>query len=372
MQGLGSAQNGCQRLDGGANDVVVGLLRRQGAPGCLGMESEHAGSRVPTVESLLHYPVPDLASRSILGDFFEEIVVGIEKEGEPGSEIVDLQSGPNGRLDVLDAVAQGEGQFLQGRGTGFSDVIATDRDAVPLGDVSGCEGNGVGNQPHGRMRRIDPLLLSNVFLQDVVLKGAPQPGPAKAAFLGVSQKHGPDDGSRAIDGHGGADGLQVDVPEENLHVRQGIHGDAAFADLAQSRRVIRVQPHESGQVESDRKAGLSLLEQVEKALVGVLGCTEAAELAHGPEAAAIHAGVNSPGIGGFSGESHLLSGVEVFQVLGAVEILDGVARDAGELRQPRGKPFPGGSEGLLFPAAPRLFEPGLSGGCPAHDVAPFA
>ena len=304
------------------------------------MESEHAGPRIFTAKALFHDPVPHLASRSILGDFFEEIVVGIEKEGKPGCEIVDLQPGPNGCFDVLDAVAQREGQLLEGRGTGFPYVVAADRDAVPIRDVSGCEGNGVGHQPHGGVGRIDPLLLSDVFLQDVVLKGAPQPGPAEAALLGMSQEHGPDDGSRTIDGHGCADGFQVDVPEENLHVRQRIDGDAAFADFTRSCRVVRVETHESRQVKCDRKAGLSLPEQVKKALVGVPGGTEAAELPHGPESAAVHAGMNAPGVGRFTGEPQLLFGIEAFQVVGSVESLDGVTRDAGELGQPGREPLP--------------------------------
>ena len=52
-----------------------------------------------------------------------------------------------------------------------------------------------------------------------------------------------------------------------------------------------------GKVERDREPGLAPLEQELVALVGVLGGAEPGELAHGPEPAAVHRGVDAAGEG---------------------------------------------------------------------------
>ena len=54
--------------------------------------------------------------------------------------------------------------------------------------------------------------------------------------------------------------------------------------------MIGVVAHQRRQIERDGKARLALREEIAKALVGVFGGAEAGELAHGPEAAAIHRG----------------------------------------------------------------------------------
>jgi hypothetical protein len=77
---------------------------------------------------------------------------------------------------------------------------------------------------------------------------------------------------------------------------------AAAADLACGEWIIRVAPHERGQVEGGREAGLRLAmfrvrEEVLEALVRVIGRAEAGELSHGPEAFAIHLGVDAARVG---------------------------------------------------------------------------
>ena len=89
--------------------------------------------------------------------------------------------------------------------------------------------------------------------------------------------------------------------EENFHVGERTDGDAAFADFAFGERVVGVVAHQRRQIERGGEAGLALCEQIAKALVGVFGGAEAGELAHGPEAAAIHRGVNAAGVGRLAG-----------------------------------------------------------------------
>jgi hypothetical protein len=70
---------------------------------------------------------PEFAGGAVLGDLLEKIVVRVEEEAEARREIVDREAAFERPIHVLDAVAQGERQFLQRGRTGFADVIAADR-----------------------------------------------------------------------------------------------------------------------------------------------------------------------------------------------------------------------------------------------------
>lgn len=82
MERLGASEYGGERLDGGADDVVFGLLRGESDPCGLGVESQAAGTRVPGVEAVAHDRRPHAARGTKLGDLFEEVVLGGEEEGE--------------------------------------------------------------------------------------------------------------------------------------------------------------------------------------------------------------------------------------------------------------------------------------------------
>ena len=77
------------------------------------------------------------AARSF-GDLLEEVVVRVEEERQPRREVVDVKPGGERRLDVGDAVGQREGELLDRGRAGLADVVAGDRDRVPLRNVARC------------------------------------------------------------------------------------------------------------------------------------------------------------------------------------------------------------------------------------------
>ena len=81
---------------------------------------------------------------------------------------------------------------------------------------------------------------------------------------------------------------EVDAGEQRLHVVERVDGDALAADLAEGARVVGVVAHQGGHVKGGREAGLAVVEQVVEALVGLLARAEAGELAHRPQAPAVH------------------------------------------------------------------------------------
>ena len=66
------------------------------------------------MKAVAHDFRPEAAGGAVLGDFFEEVAVGVEEEGELGSEFVDGEAGVERGLDVGDAVGEREGDFLDG------------------------------------------------------------------------------------------------------------------------------------------------------------------------------------------------------------------------------------------------------------------
>src|ERR1043166_9402431 len=109
---------------------------------------------------------------------------------------------------------------------------------------------------------------------------------------------------------------------KRLHVGQRGNRDAALADFTTRGGVVGIETHQRRQIEGDRKAGLTLVEQVVVAGVGLLGGGEAGELAHGPKPAAIHALVNAARIGELAGCAEIAVGVKSRQMLRAVNGLE--------------------------------------------------
>src|SRR5262249_25708485 len=96
---------------------------------------------VARVIALLDFPCPYTSSRAELGNFLEKITVHIKKERQPRRESIDRQASLHGLLDVGQPIIQGKRQLLNGRGAGFTDVVATNTDGMPLGEMLGTVGD---------------------------------------------------------------------------------------------------------------------------------------------------------------------------------------------------------------------------------------
>ena len=256
-------------------------------------------------ESLLHLFGPDASGSSELADFFEEIVVGVKEETEPGREFVNLQTPVQSVADILETVGQRESQFLDGVGTSLPYMVATDADGVPAGYVTRGVFYGVSHQAHGRLRREDVLVLGDKFFEYVVLNGTAQLVQGSALFFCQSDVHGPDDRRRAIDRHGRGDLFELDPVEEGLHVGQGGHGDAAGAELAGPAGVIGIVAVECGHVECDAQPCLTLLQEELEPGVGFFRQAETGEHSHGPEPTTVTGSMDAPQVGVFPGQSLL-------------------------------------------------------------------
>ena len=323
---LGASEHGSQRLNGGADDVVVGLLCGEGDSCRLGVEAEPPRAGIAGVEALAHDPGPHPASGAELGDLFEEVVLGGEEEGQARGESVDLEPGVDGGLDVGDAVGEGECELLHGSSPCLAHVVAADADGVPAWDVLGAILEHVGDEAHGVSGRVDVGASRDVLLEDVVLQRAVELRRVDALLPADGDVERQEDGGSGVDGHRGTDLVEGDALEEHLHVGEAGYGNARASDLAGREGVVGVVAGLSREVESDAEAGLPLFEEVAVAGVGFLRRGEAGVLAHRPHAPAVHVGLDAAGVGVLAGVSKRVGVVELLEVLRRV---DGIDLDAG-------------------------------------------
>ena len=115
---------------------------------------------------------PDPARRPELGDLLEEIVMDVEEEREPGRETIDVQPARYPALHVREAVGQREREFLRSGRAGFADVVAGDRDRIPLRRVLRAPLEQVDDQAQRGLDGIAPRVLRHVLLEDVILHRA--------------------------------------------------------------------------------------------------------------------------------------------------------------------------------------------------------
>jgi hypothetical protein len=69
--------------------------------------------------------------------------VRVEEERNPGRERVHVEPRAYRGIDVREAVREREREFLRGGRARFADVIARDRDRVPLRELAGAPGKEV-------------------------------------------------------------------------------------------------------------------------------------------------------------------------------------------------------------------------------------
>ena len=161
-----------------------------------------------------------------------------------------------------------------------------------------------------------------------------------------------------IDRHGHRYVGEVDAAKKLVNVVKRIDGDSEPADLAQRPGVVAIEAHEGRQVERRAEPGLAFFEQKAESFVGLPRRAEARKLAHRPEPAAVHGGMDAAREGVLTGVAEIGVVVEAVQALRRVERLD---RDAADRRRRR---FADGRcRRFLLPA---LESGAVSGGC--HDL----
>ena len=224
------------------------------------MKAKRQGRRVLRSEPRFHLARPQTARGAILGDLFEEVVVGVEKERKSGSKLVYLQSRLDGRTHIGQPVVQSKGQLLNRSGAGFPDMVAADANGVIAGRGFDAEANGVVDDFERGSRRADPFLLRDVFFQDVVLQRSLKISKADALAFSDHKIHGEENDGGTVDGHRHAHPIKRNVAKQGFHIRHRVDGHAASSNLASGSGIVGVVTHESRHIEGNGKPCIPLFE----------------------------------------------------------------------------------------------------------------
>ena len=235
-----------------------------------------------------HQLRPQQAGGPQLGGFHEEVHADGEEEGQARREFVDVHACGQRCTHILDAVGDGVAEFLYAGRAGFLHVIAGNRNRVKARHVLRGIADDVGHDAHRRFGRIYISVPHHEFFQDVVLQRAGQLLRRYTLFLGGDDVHRHDRQNGAVHRHRYRHLVERDAVEQDLHVFDGVDGNAGFTDIAHHSRMVGVVAAVSSQVESDRQALLTGGQILAIERVGFFGSGEARILTHRPGAAGIH------------------------------------------------------------------------------------
>src|SRR5688572_3871443 len=269
------------------------------------MKSHYEGARILCAVALAHVSRPDAPGRPQLRDLLEEIVVNVPEERETGRELVDVETPCYSPLHIRESVGQRERELLSSRGARLPDMVAGDRNGIPLRDVLGGPCEAIDDQPERRLDREAPGMLRHVLLEDVVLNRPPECSRIHALLLGRGNVEAVQNHGRPVDRHRGGDLVERNAVEQQLHVSQAGDRYATLPYLSLGSRVVRVIAHERREIEGDRKSRLPVREEKLVTLVRVACASEAGELTHRPQLAAIPGGMNSPCVGIDAGRAEI-------------------------------------------------------------------
>jgi hypothetical protein len=231
--------------------------------------------------------------------------VRVEEERQPRREVVHRQPGGARRLHVGDSVGEREGCFLHRCRARFADVVAGNRNRVPVRQLVPAPRENVGDDAHRRTHRIDVRPPGDVFLQDVVLHRAGKLLRPRPLLFGHSNVERQEDGGGGVDRHGSRNPLERDACEKRLHVLERIDGHADFAHFAAGEWMVGIEPDLGGQIECHREPALPLAQEVAVALVRFRRCAEPGVLPHRPQPPAVHRWIDAAGEGKLAGEAQL-------------------------------------------------------------------
>ena len=168
--------------------------------------------------TMLHFTRPQAPGGSEFGNLFEEVIVHVEEKGESRREGVHIEAGLHGRIHIGESVVECKREFLNGCRACLPDVVPADADRMPLGDLSGTVGDCIDDDRDVRFGREEPLLLRDIFFQNIVLNRAAESVERDAAFFCHGQIHGKEYRGRSVDRHRGGDLVERDAVEQPFHV----------------------------------------------------------------------------------------------------------------------------------------------------------
>ena len=258
-QGLDAAQDRGQGLVRDPDEVVERLVGRLVAAQRVAEDVEGPAGVVGGPEALGHDVGPHTAGRPELGHLLEDVEPRGQEHVHRVGERLEAQSAVEGALDVLDAVADGNGHLLHRGRAGVPDVVAAELDRLPVG-----EGTWRSTRSRRRKSRVRPgrgkmwvwraTYSFRTSFCSITLKSAGEYPWTSAPATNSATASGPIElavvriWATLSRGH---------AVEQLDHVGQAVDGHAHPSHLAMGQGVIGVQAQLGGEVQRHREPGLA-------------------------------------------------------------------------------------------------------------------
>ena len=128
VQRLGTTEYRRHCFDGGAHNIVVGVLTGQTDAGGLAVSTQHQRALIFGRKVLLHLGCPKNPRGAQFGNFHKEIHTNGKEKRQPRRKLIDFETAIDGRAHVLDTVGDGIRQLLHIGRAGLLHMVARDRD----------------------------------------------------------------------------------------------------------------------------------------------------------------------------------------------------------------------------------------------------
>ena len=177
--------------------------------------------------------------------------MSVEEEGNPRRELVDAESGSQRRIHISNGIRKSERDFLDRGGARLANVIAANRDRIPVRNVARAKGKRVGNQAQRRFWRKNVCATRDVLFQNIVLNRAVDFCEGHALLSGNRQVKAQQNRRGRVNCHRSRNFIEWNTFEQPQHVFQRIDRHADFAHFAGRQRIVRVQTNLGRQIKRD-------------------------------------------------------------------------------------------------------------------------
>ena len=293
VQTLGATKYRRHGLDGGSDDVVVGVLFGERPARGLAVRAEHEAFGIGRAKPL-HDAAPEQTSRAHLRDLKVEVHAHRPKERQARGKVVDIQPLGDGCFHVFRAICEGESHFQGLVSACLLHVITRDGDRVKTRHVRGRMRDDVADDAHAGLGRVNVGVAHHELFQNVILNRPRQLILWDALLFSGDYVTSQNWQHRTVHGHGDADLIERNAVEQNLHVLNAVDRHARLANVTCDTGVVAVVSPMGRQVERHAHALATSCQGFTVKRIR-FGCgRETCVLANGPRTHRVHGGLWTP------------------------------------------------------------------------------
>ncbi len=235
------------------------------------------------------------------------------EERQTRCKSINVHSGIHSGTQIFQSVCQRISQFDVGGCTCFLHMVTGNRNRIELRHIFGRVFKNIGDNLHGKLRRINVRVTHHELFQNIILNGSGQLIQRSSLFQTGNNVECQNGQHSTIHSHGYGHFVQRNLIEQNLHIQNRIHSYTGFTYVTDYTRVVGVVTAVRCQVERYRQSFLSGSQVTAIESVGLFCRRESGVLANRPGTQRIHSRIRSAQIRRNTG--YIVQMFHTFQIL---------------------------------------------------------